>query len=260
MLGNPVATTKITLFVSPGWYGGESTITQIQENSTNNLAITPDLKDILKINNNGTTEQMNANTLEISSDLTLFGSIQITGDASVRKLAATEKISTGLLTLDGGNNSINTLAAPLLLQNKAGAGDIEVFGGKLVMMTDGSIKVQERIEAKELVAESFKVRGSTTEEILGYQNAEITTNNANGTEEHLDNGTIGEGIISAGKTTTTINNPNVTTNSKIFLTPTSNTGGQTLVVKNKQDGIFTVSVELPNAKNISFDYWVIGVE
>lgn len=71
--------------------------------------------------------------------------------------------------------------------------------------------------------------------------------------------TTGNSIISANKLNVKINNSNVTSGSKILVTPTTHTGGQPLLVTEKREGeYFAVEIESPYFKDIHFDWWIVN--
>ena len=57
-----------------------------------------------------------------------------------------------------------------------------------------------------------------------------------------------------------IDNIKVKPDSKIFITPVTNTDGEVLVVEEKLDGSFKVVIKNAIATDIDFDYWVVKVE
>ena len=67
----------------------------------------------------------------------------------------------------------------------------------------------------------------------------------------------GAATLPAGETEITISNTNVTQDTYIYLTPTSSTSNQTLFVKSKQDGQFTIAIPEAINSNIQFNYWLI---
>lgn len=66
-------------------------------------------------------------------------------------------------------------------------------------------------------------------------------------------------MITKGNKFVIINNTKVKPTSKIFITPTTKTGGQSLIVEEKLNGSFKVSIENTNDSDITFDYWVVDV-
>jgi len=72
--------------------------------------------------------------------------------------------------------------------------------------------------------------------------------------------TVGEGVIKAGTTEVTIPNTHVTPGVKIFVTANSDTNEQGLVVKEKKNGLFKVSVKNKLSTDVKFDYWIVKVE
>ncbi|EKE00294.1 MAG: hypothetical protein ACD_22C00052G0002 [uncultured bacterium] len=72
---------------------------------------------------------------------------------------------------------------------------------------------------------------------------------------------VGNGTILKGQTQLVIDNTLIKAGSKVFVTATSSTGGQALIVKEKLDGVsFTVELDRPVAEDVAFDWWVVNVE
>ena len=79
--------------------------------------------------------------------------------------------------------------------------------------------------------------------------------------EITTNATAGQSTLEANTKEIIINNQNITKNSLIYITPTSNTANKVLFVKNKKDGVggyFTVAIDEPVEKEIRFNWWIIN--
>ena len=206
--------------------GGDLQISQLISN----------LKNILTIDTVG-----GESTATFLSDMTVIG------DATVNNLTSLGEINAGLLKIDAIDNSINVIGGGTLkLQDSVLGGNIEAFGGKLVMTDDGGIVAQGTIKAKQVTAEDFAVLGETT---LQQE-----------TLDPLVDSTVGDGTILAGDTEIIIDNLKVKPDSKIFITPVTSTDGEVLVVEEKLDGSFRVVIKNAIATDIKFDYWIVKVE
>jgi len=86
--------------------------------------------------------------LTVEKDSTIYGNLNVMGSANFTDIFASGKLSIGLLTLNSTDNSINVIADTLNLQNEYGAGDVNIFGGKIVLTSTGSIKVLAEVTAK----------------------------------------------------------------------------------------------------------------
>ena len=221
----------VMVYVFTSWYDGGSTVATGPSfnNSTESLDLNENLASMLTITN-GTNGRKN---------LGIVGDLTTTGDISSSVLTASNHLNVGLLRLDALDNSINALGAKLYVQDQYGALDVDFFNGKLVIGTDGSLVSLGRVEAKVIAAQEFKVLGANT----------LTTS-----------ATVGEGTILSGQTELVIQNTNVKTNSKIFVTPTTATDGRSIVVAQKQNGNFKVTIDSAHDENIKFDYWIVQVE
>jgi hypothetical protein len=200
------------------------------------------------------TQQQISDVLEVEkgtdvNKISMYGDLNIFGDATVNELTSLSKINTGMLTLNGEDNSINVVGGEKLkIQNNLSAGDVDFFNGKLVMTSEGSLIAKGDIDAKKVVAEEFAVKGATT---LNKDNTDLSTKK---------DSTVGEGMIKAGTTEISIQNLHVTPGVKIFVTANTDTDGQALIVKEKKEGSFKVSLKKALLNDVKFDYWVVKVE
>jgi hypothetical protein len=159
---------------------------------------------------------------KILEDLT-FG-----GKTVVKDLGVTGKISSGLLLIEGLSDNevatVNTLGGDLYIQNE-GIGGVNFVSGKVVIDKNGNLKASK----------------------LNFDTSNSSTSS------------IGSATISAGSTSIDIQTSAVTGASKIFVTATSETGGQSLIVKSKTPGRgFRVIVEKTYSANITFDWFVVN--
>lgn len=81
-----------------------------------------------------------------------------------------------------------------------------------------------------------------------------------GTQDPEQSASIGEGVITAGTIEVTIMNTNVRPTSKVFVTATTDTGVNNLIVANKIDGAFVVKIKQAMLTDVKFDYWIVGVK
>lgn len=156
--------------------------------------------------------------------------LTIGGKTTVNDLGITGKITAGLLTINGlaskgetfqSYATIDTLSGDLFLQNE-GIGGINILNGKFTIDKNGNVKIRK----------------------LNIDEEESS---------------IGGGTIQSGSTSVDIVSNTVTSKSRIFVTATSETGGQAIIVKIKRPGSgFRVVIEKPYSSNISFDWWVVN--
>ncbi len=132
-------------------------------------------------------------------------------------------------TMSINSDSINTIGV-LKIQDNALAGNIELFGGKVTISTDGSI-LAVQIDADKIIADELA----------------ITANKS-----------AGQGTIPTGEGFTIITNSYVKENSLIILTPRTKSVANLSVV-DRISGGFTVATSLIENKDLEFDYIVIGV-
>ena len=173
------------------------------------------------------------------------------GDTTLNNVAVTGNLTAGLISIDTLTNTIETIGSPCyneqtgeldgeLCQSQALnlqknlAGNLNLFNGKVVITPDGTVNVAGAIKADKIQANEFSV---------------------NETSEK-----VGSGTLVAGSTFVVIENSNIATDSKIFVTPTSATGGQPLIVVAKVEGeSFTVSIDTATDQDISFDWWILDI-
>jgi hypothetical protein len=71
---------------------------------------------------------------------------------------------------------------------------------------------------------------------------------------------VGSSTLAAGNTQAIIPNINVKENSKIFVTATSSTQGQSLIVSEKiAEQSFTISIDIAISQDITFDWWILDI-
>ncbi len=176
---------------------------------------------------------------QMADALVIPGDVSVTRTLFASDIYAADSLSTGVIQIDGANSSISTADGDLRLQVGDAIGNVDIFNGLLVFTPDGGIVTQADIMANRVKANELVILGAA---------------------DNQQNAAIGSGNIPIGKTTTVVTNTLVKSNSKIFLTATSGTGGQSLIVENKNDGSFTVSLDRAHSNVVTFDYWIVGVE
>jgi hypothetical protein len=231
--------TTVMMFVNLQYYTGKDfSVDKISKSIDSLTATQQQISDVLEVEKGTDVNK-----------ISMYGDLNIFGDATVNELTSLSKINTGMLTLNGEDNSINVVGGEKLkIQNNLSAGDVDFFNGKLVMTSEGSLIAKGDIDAKKVVAEEFAVKGATT---LNKDNTDLSTKK---------DSTVGEGMIKAGTTEISIQNLHVTPGVKIFVTANTDTDGQALIVKEKKEGSFKVSLKKALLNDVKFDYWVVKVE
>lgn len=163
------------------------------------------------------------------NNATVSGDLNVLGRARVIDLGVTGNISAGLLTIHGLSGEIDTLGGDLYLQ-KNGLSGVDILDGKVVIDTLGNVEVTGTVTADAVEANNYTVLGDQS---------------------------IGSATISAGLTFVEVSTSVASENSKIFLTPTTLTNQQ-LVIIEKSDGKFKVGIPLPATSPITFDWWIVG--
>jgi hypothetical protein len=222
----------VTAAISLTWFSGDVEALALDTSEPSDLE---SLESILEIQDTDTGKKR----------AVFFSDMNVTGNVTADSFATIGQISAGFLTIDGTDNSISVLGgADLKLQSGINPGNIDAFSGALVLTSDGGIIAKAEIAADTIVARKVAVLGEATvaEQAIS-----------------ADGSTVGEGSLGSGLLEVTIDNANVTETSKIFITPTTATGGKALIVTEKTDGSFTVSIDSSYSQTIEFDYWVVEV-
>jgi hypothetical protein len=168
-------------------------------------------------------------SLEVGESLTVLGR------TTLSDLGVTGNITAGILSINGLEGTINSIGEPLRLQNLSVAG-IDILDGKVTIDINGNIKAAGKITAPEIETKKLFIQ---TTDVAGA--------------------TIGTGVIETGETTVTIPAVTITAKSKVFVTATSLTGKQPLIVSRKDPGkSFTVKIEQPINSEITFDWWIVN--
>ena len=115
--------------------------------------------------------------------------------------------------------SIYTLSGPLKLQ-ELGLGNLEIFGGKIVMDTEGNVKVEE------ITAEKYNVGKSA-----------------------------GQAIIPKGETSITIETSALTEKSLIFVTPERPVALGSQII---DEAHFKISISKPEEEDLKVNWWVVN--
>ena len=207
--------------------------------------------DEIAVNNLYVTEQAAVNTLSASSSITVGGDLVIS--SSVDPITSLSM------------NSINTISGPLSIQSLALA-PVEIMAGKIRRETNGDIAIEGNVN----IAGKLEVGGAST--LSELQTNKLTTDRlviagADPTEATSSgqieegiittNATLGSAVITAGRTEITIQNPNITDYTLVYVTPTSSTQNKVLYIKSKAAGYFTVGFSDPLEEDVSFNWWVV---
>jgi hypothetical protein len=185
-------------------------------------------------------------TLTVNSDLNVLG------NATFKDLTITGDLLAGQIKVDTLQNSIDVLgaschnestlytntelcSAQTLYLQKGLSGNIDLFDGKVVISPDGTMAVNGTIKANTVVADEYQVKETSQ--------------------------LVGSGLLVLGQTQVTIYNTAIKEGSKVFVTATSSTNGQSLIVTQKVAGVsFNVALDHPVTADVTFDYWILNVE
>jgi hypothetical protein len=130
---------------------------------------------------------------------------------------------------------------------------IMIGNNKLSMSTDGSLS----IEGNTKISGDLNVLGSITTKDITAGKINIATGSAQ--PDGKSNDSTGSATIPPGKLEVTIETTAITSKSRVFVTATSPTGGQALVVTEKKAGEgFTVNLDHSVGTDINFDWFIIN--
>lgn len=171
-----------------------------------------------------------------SAETAIFSTLNVLGKTVVADLGVTGNISSGLLSINGldktvaaGSATINTLSNDLYLQNFSVAG-INILNGKILIDKNGNIKT-----IGDIIAKKYRVDVSD-----------------------IGSSSLGSGVIAAGSRSVTILTASVSEDSKIFVTPVTDTD-KPLIIKNKVAGkSFNVTILAPYSSDIQFDWFIVN--
>lgn len=182
------------------------------------------------------------NKLDLS-DLT------VTGKTNLYDLGVSGTFTSGLLTINGFDDSsattsatISTLAGPLRLQANA-MNDLDIMNGKVLINTDGNITTS----------------GSITASVVNT--AKLNINVADTLQSPLPasaSASIGEAVLKAGQLSVTINTGSVTAKSFIFVTPKSDISSPLTVSSQVAGTSFTVKINAAQATDVKFNWWIVN--
>jgi hypothetical protein len=145
-----------------------------------------------------------------------------------------------------GDLTANTIQSTALVSKS-----ININNGKFTVNSNGDV-----------VSQGSFTSNSVTTTIITTANATISTLKVdklaiNQTPTTGD-ATIGTGTIVAGEQTVVVNNANITTGSKIFLSITSESGDSVRVINKVANTSFTVKLNTISTQDVTFDYWIIA--
>ncbi|MBI2007219.1 MAG: hypothetical protein HYS83_00725 [Candidatus Blackburnbacteria bacterium] len=191
------------------------------------------------------------------------GDVQVRGNLTVGGTLKASRFSpndNGDLVFDLNNESgiMNNGSDPLIPNSKFGILLVKGVQGDIVASVDasGSAEFKQLTTPRLVIASAQKEATESASVVLGE-----TTSNA----------TAGKATLQAGFAELKINNPNVTENTLVYVTPVSSTSNKVLYVKSKaaqevlpdgteQQGYFTVAVDSPVWTDIEFNWWIIELQ
>lgn len=204
-------------------------VAQLREEDTSESAT---VSDILQ------TEILGASTSDSldedlfgKEDATISGKLTVLGRTVLSDLGVTGVITTGLMSIDGLEGTLNVIGKPLKLQ-ETGIGSIELMAGRVVINDAGDIKTTGSIAAKEIKTE--KVTIATPD---------------------VTKASIGSVTVKAGDKSVEVNTSALTDSSYIFVSSDTPVG---VGSKKIDDDTFVVSLEKALEGDIKINWWIIN--
>ena len=191
-------------------------------------------------------------TIDETGDIHISGNVYVAGTVSTEGLEARSATVSGSLFA----NLIKPLPGnDLAIQLSSTASDSGTLNTKYKILNTTGDEVA-----------SIDASGSATFNKITIANAAQTSASGTGFGQIIDpqfitNATAGKAVLPANTTQLIINNKNITEDSLIYITPTSNTANKVLYVKSKKDcldGYFTVAVDTAINQEIEFNWWIIN--
>jgi hypothetical protein len=202
-----VQTGTVKIAVSPLWHAQPASTSDLMTSSTS-LDLTADM-------------------VTFDKPVAMYNDLNVLGNSVFNTITTTGNVHVGLLTLDSSDQSINAIGSTLSLQNKFGAGDLTIFGDKILMTTDGNIKTLGEVTAKK-----FNV---DTQDVAGASAGKVT--------------------ILAGEDFAIVETTALTPDSLIFVTPEK----AVAIGSYKFDGTtFVIELDAPATQDLDVNWWIIN--
>lgn len=180
-----------------------------------------------------------SNLSAFSKDVQIDGDLTVNGAGIFKFATVMTDLNVGLIKISSGDNAINALGDTLKLQSAYGNKGVDFMDGKIVMTPEGNVKIAGELEAEKVSTHKVQMLGA---------------------DENNPVSTVGEGIIPPYTLSVEIRNTQFNSTDKVFLTPTTPLGNQSLVIDKKEPGMFRVTLNNPYPTEIRFDYWIVGIK
>jgi hypothetical protein len=245
---------------------------------------------------------LDVSNMTITNDLIIGANLVVNGQANISKLYVTDTLAIGQIAIK--DNIIETTASELFIQ-PSGIGTVNILNSRLIVSDNGNIIINGKITGTEAsfsgslianllktptleadVATVGKLNIATESSLpvgLGITDS-IATNSASPIIDTViasdsvaisatqsasitTNATAGTAILTAGTTEIIINNPKLSANSMIYLTPNGSTQNQVVYVKSKyisnptSDSLtsnFTIALDNPLTSDVTINWWIIN--
>jgi hypothetical protein len=213
--------------------------------------------------------------LTLSDSLVIASQLTVNGHSSLNSVNVTGTLTVGQIAFN--DNIIETTAETLYIQ-PSGLGSVHILNDRLVLSSDGSVTINGNLNvtgsliAQMIKAEEIETKKLSTEKINIISPSEIATLSgeliiaadaspsaeATSSATLASNATVGTVTLAAGQTEITIQNPSLTPNSMVYLTPNGSTGNQVVYIKNKTSNSFAIAIDQPLTQNVDINWWLIN--
>ena len=185
-----------------------------------------------------------------SNPVTTADELLVSGTGSFNSAVIQETLNIGS-SMRVTATSIDTIGTDLAIQSLK-QGKLDLMSGALVIDTTGKISINEDAE----FAKDVTVKGVLSAQSIAIQKGDYLELSAT---EASSSATAGKSSIKVGQTFRKILNPNVKSNSLIYVTPTSRTVGTTPFVSEQVDEqYFRVEIENAIENNLEFNFLIIS--
>ncbi len=195
-------------------------------------------QDIAQALNSMSTQAAVLGVQTTSADATYSGTLSVLGKTLLSDVGVTGTISNGLVTINGMDGasgtisaSINTLAAPLMIQSQA-INSVNFENGKVTIDPSGNITAS----------------GTVTANTIHVSKVEVTDTGSNAT--------VGQIILPTGQTQIQITSKAITSKSKIFVEP-ENIPISTAIQKTSTDS-FMIKIQQAQSAAVTLDWWIVN--
>lgn len=171
------------------------------------------------------TEKLSSDKLLVAEDIQISNQLKVFGETVLANTKVVGDLTVdGMLSIENGSE-INVIGGLLFLQKSPLAGGLDIMNGLVRIDSEGNLRAQ-TVTVAEFKVVAGKISGSAT--------------------------------LQSGQSFIEVENPLVKSNSRILITPTSETSLILAVTQKEAGNFFTVSTSKAAEQDIDFDYFLIN--